>query len=157
MARRLRRRAEGSRPSPKYRVRRADIEKVADRITLIKLHADCFPWDTVPTLESTTWWIAECDKRPVGFCALNEARDEPTVGYLARAGVLKAHRGHGLQRRFLKLREAEATSLGYTVIICDTTADNVASMRNLIAEGYLPFAPEERWGLSTSTYWRKSI
>ena len=74
--------------------------------------------------------------------------------------ILPEHRGNGLQRRLLKVRERKARQLGWTSVITDTT-DNVPSANNLIKAGYRLFEPESvgamNWAFKSSLFWRKGL
>ncbi|MFH0296482.1 hypothetical protein AAFX91_04465 [Bradyrhizobium sp. 31Argb] len=66
------------------------------------------------------------------------------------------HRGQGLQRLFLAVREAKALDLGWTMLVTDTQPDNVYSQRNLERAGYVRCDPEQRW-CEPSVYYAKQI
>jgi GNAT superfamily N-acetyltransferase len=93
---------------------------------------------------------------PMGFCGLTITLADNTMGYLKRAGVLKAYRGNGLQKRLITVREKKARRLGLTRMVTDTT-DNPSSANSLIRAGYKIFEPEERWAFKNSIYWRKTL
>lgn len=77
--------------------------------------------------------------------------------YLVRAGVLEAHRGHGLQRQFLRLREKAAKRMGVTRIATNTIASNVPSSNNLIRSGYELYEPANPYGGYDTLYWHKRL
>jgi predicted acetyltransferase len=92
-----------------------------------------------------------------GFCGLTPTYDAPTdTAYLKRAGVLPWHRGAGLQKRFLRVRERKAKHLGFSSIVTDTT-DNPASANSLIACGYRIYRPASPWGWNHTIYWKKDL
>lgn len=132
-----------------------DDEEIVD--VLKALHdlsfADAAP---MPEFEHGWWWLVHNGRELAGFCGLTESTIGPGVGYLKRAAVLRDHRGNGLQRRMLTVRERKARSLGFTTIITDTT-DNVPSANNLIAAGYRMFNPPVPWCFPHSLYWRKHL
>jgi GNAT superfamily N-acetyltransferase len=138
-----------------YRFQLADTDDEEIVQVLKGLHDTCFE-DTAPDpgFEHGWWWIGHNGRELAAFCGLTESTIGPGVGYLKRAGVLRAHRGQGLQRRMLRLRERKARSLGFTTTITDTT-DNVHSANNLIAAGYFLF--EGTWAFPHSLYWRKHL
>ena len=80
-------------------------------------------------------------------------------------GVLPAHRGKGLQREMIRLRETEMLQQRIAVSVTYTDADGAASMRSLIAEGYRPYAPTPtttlsglgRLGRVGFVHWRKKL
>lgn len=91
------------------------------------------------------WWLALAGTEVAGFAGLVPFVPFALVGYLKRALVLPPHRGQGLQRRFLAVREAKARALGWTTIVTDAGINNVNSQRNLEAAGYVRCEPEQRW------------
>lgn len=143
-----------------YRIREVDTsdEEVAD--TLRELHDEVFG-STAPQIdpERGVWWLAfAADERRelAGFCGLTQTYADPTIGHLKRAGVRLGHRGQGLQRRFVRVREARARRLGLRALVTDTS-DNPSSANNLIACGYRIFRPPEPWGFNHTIYWHKEL
>lgn len=140
-----------------YRIREVDgtDDDVADALS--ELHTNTF-YD--PKLfanpDNGHWWIAYLDKEPVAFAGIVPSTMGPGVGYLKRAGVLRQHRGQGLQRRLLMVRESRARRNGWHRIVTDTT-NNPPSANNLIRAGYRIFQPEVDWAFSHSIYWTKSL
>lgn len=112
--------------------------------------------------EQGYWWLLynreACvgPRHPIGFCGLTHAVATPGAGYLKRAGVLKAYRGQGLQRRLITVREKKARKLGLTTMLTDTT-DNPPSANSLIRAGYKIFEPAYRWSFQHSIYWKKDL
>lgn len=121
------------------------------------LHTRTFG-DSAPQIEPEYghWWIAWLKDRAAGFCGLKISQSSPGDGYLHRAGVLAQHRGNGLQRRFIRVREALARELGMSRMVTDTT-DNVASANSLMSCGYRLYTPEGPWAFSSSLYWQKPL
>lgn len=76
--------------------------------------------------------------------------------YLWRAGVISIHRGKGLQKRMIRVREALARKLGGEYMISDTNL-NPESANNLIKCGYLTYNPSSPYGFETAIYWRKKL
>lgn len=130
-----------------------------DSLDLLRvLHVESFG-DTAPVPKfSYGWWYVGREERgePVAFCGVVESTIGPGVGYLKRAGVIGSHRGRGLQRRMLLIRERRARRAGLSTVITDTT-DNVPSANNLIRAGYRLFEPEVKWSFDHSLYWRKDL
>jgi GNAT superfamily N-acetyltransferase len=141
----------------RYRVRYVDGSEPDMAYRIMRLHRECFGFSaplTAPWDEDT--WVAYQDDDAVGFATLQDW-PEPGLGYLARAGVIKEHRGHGLQRRLIRARERRARQLGYTRLVSDTT-DNPASARSLQRCGYSTFEPKYPWGpYKTTLYWEKHL
>ncbi|MCW5735613.1 MAG: GNAT family N-acetyltransferase [Enhydrobacter sp.] len=126
----------------------------------------CFPLDEPPSIEGVEWTIGWDGKTPAAYCAWKTVQQEDLqAGFHYRGGVLPEYRGHGLQRRMLRLREAEMRERGLTAAVTYTDADGAASMRNLIAEGYRPYAPTPtttlsglgRFGRVGFVHWRKTL
>lgn len=141
------------------RIRRVDTadDEVVDE--LIWLHGECFG-TSAPALREEDcyghWWLAYDSDAPVAFAALVPAQGAPETGYLKRCGVLVSHRGLGLQRRLVRVREARARRLGWKRMVTDTT-DNICSTNNLIRCGYRLFTPEVKWAWPESLYWEKQL
>ena len=146
-----------------YRIREVDGLDEDITETLRDLHDECFG-DSAPNLNSTDierghWWLAFAidERREIaGFCGLTPTYADPSLGYLKRAAVRKEHRGAGLQRRFVRVREGKARRLGMRGIITDTS-DNPSSANNLIRCGYRMFIPENPWGFKHTCYWTKDL
>lgn len=139
-----------------YRIR--EVEATEENIDTLKaLHQLTFFGDAPqPEFENGYWWLAYYDKEPIGFAGITPSVLGFNCGYLKRSGVLRTHRGQGLQRKLIRVREARAKRNGWTRIITDTT-DNPASANNLYAAGYKMFTPKHCWALPTSLYWTKTI
>lgn len=139
-----------------YRIREVDGTDAAVALDLETLHALTF-WKDAPPIdpESGHWWLAWHGGKAVGFAGMSESRDHPRVGYFSRVGVLQAHRGHGLQLRFLRAAEARARRNGWSSIIADTR--DARSANNFAKAGYQIFDPERRWAYPDSIYWRKDL
>jgi GNAT superfamily N-acetyltransferase len=138
-----------------YRIREVDGEEKSD--VLRKLHTHCFQ-DTAgqPDYTFGRWWLAYNDNDPVGFAGMTPSSLGPNIGYLKRAGVVKSHRGHGLQRRLIRVREARARRLGWERMITDCTG-NPRSANNLYTAGYRMFEPRYEWAFASSLYWDKRL
>lgn len=137
-----------------YRFCEVDGFEEAD--TLADLHRRIFEADVPPPTDYGHWWIGTCAGVPVAFAGLVASTLGPGIGYLKRAGVAAGHRGRGLQRRMITLREMRARRNGWHRIVTDTT-DNVASANNLMACGYRLFRPEHPWAFRDSLYWTKNL
>lgn len=137
-----------------YRVREVDglDEEIATDITW--MHDVCFG-KSAPQVDPAIgcWWIAFHKDQPVAFAGLTVHGD---YGYLYRAGVLPGHRGHKLQRRLVRAREAKARKLGLQYIVTDTTY-NTPSSNALIGAGYKLYVPKNPWGPKAALYWRKDM
>ena len=76
--------------------------------------------------------------------------------YMCRAGVVKAHRGQGLQKRLIRQRVKLSKALGMNWVVTDTNY-NTPSANNLIATGFTLFEPRDPWGFETALYWKYRI
>lgn len=143
-----------------YRVREVDAsaDEIADTIRAFNRDIGQFPELTDAELDGfhCHWWLAYLDKEPVGFAGVVPSQRWQNVGYLKRAGVSPAHRGHGLQVRFLKVRERKARAIGWTHLITETT-NALHSANNCIRAGFRLFEPETRWAFENSLYWIKKL
>lgn len=124
--------------------------------TLRALHTLTFPLDDHEDYTSGAWWLVWDGDEPVAFAGSRFAVTEESAVYLSRCGVLKSHRGQGLQRQLLKRRLTHAKTLGVSRVI-STTYLNTPSANNLIAAGFRLYDPETPWGLSGTCYWRKEL
>ena len=127
----------------------------ADFETAKKLEAKVFPWDDPYTTYPAKWWIAWDGDTPVGFSALHEY--EPGSWYLARAGVLRSHRGRNLQVRLIRVREAYARRYGAKEMITYVAPGNMASANNLLKCGYRLYDPALHWGMKGAIYFIKEF
>jgi GNAT superfamily N-acetyltransferase len=148
------------RPSLVYRIKQVDGTDDDIAETLHELHDAIFA-DSAPSIdpERGHWWLAyavDGDREIAGFCGLTPTYGQPEIGYLKRAGVLPWHRGSGLQRRFVRVREALARRLGMSALVTDTS-DNPSSANNLIACGYRIYRPPNPWGFPHTIYWTKNL
>ena len=140
----------------KFVIRRINVSKAVDRDTIGALHSACFSHDELPNLTSGFWWLAYCNGKPAGFCGLERCDQWYNAGYLCRAGVAPKYRGHGLQKRLIQVRIAQARRLDWDWLISDTT-DNPASANSLISKGFRLYIPSKPWGYKNTLYWRLEI
>lgn len=133
------------------------IRRSTDAATLILLQKECLPTDDPLDPSKGDWWVAWEGQEPVAFACLKPTRGDPSTGYLARAGVVKAARGKGLQKRLIRVREARAKALGMQCVVTDTANFNVASSNSLIACGYRLYRPAYLWGFHDGNYWKKEL
>lgn len=114
----------------------------------------CFPHDEPVFIGGErVWWAAgQRSGSALAYAGVSPLREQG-LAYFCRAGVVPQARGRGLQRRLLRARIAWCRK-NKLEPITDTTADNVASINNLIAVGFKAYVPEYRWALPNSVYWR---
>src|SRR5215467_2914720 len=132
----------------------------------LEMDAVCFPLDAPPVIAGAEWFIGWDGAKPAAYCAWKAVEhDGVAVGFHYRAGVLADYRGRALQRQMLRLREARMRPQGLKAAVTYTDADAAASMRNLIAEGFRPYAPTPtttlsglgRLGRVGFVHWRKLL
>jgi RimJ/RimL family protein N-acetyltransferase len=137
-----------------YRIRREDTP-----LAVLPLDQLCFPSDHRPVLENSVWWVVWCDREPVAYAGLRlcQYTENRGLGFLSRAGVVAKHRGHGLQKRLIRAREAAARTCGLTELVTYVAHWNAASINSLVACGYRFYRPADRWAGSSSVYLRKRL
>lgn len=131
-----------------------DDESVEDMIHV--LHTLCAPDDPQPECAGGQWWFVYFNREPIAFASLRPSVRWGDTGYLYRCGVLPTHRGNGLQRRLLRVRERAAKQNGLRCLVTDTF-NNPVSANNLIRAGYTMFEPTTKWAFEHSQYWWKFI
>lgn len=143
----------------KYVIEEVDALASAEIIHFFNgLATDIFPPLTERHLRDGFWWLAFWQRtKIVGFTGLVPLVPFEDVGYLKRAYVLPEHRGQGLQLRFIQLRECKAKELGWSLLVTETSGDNLRSQSNMLAAGFEKFDPEQRWGAPGSAYFKKSL
>jgi GNAT superfamily N-acetyltransferase len=140
----------------KYRIRQTD-----DLDLIIDLDRQIFPADAKlqgPQFLDSEWWVVrDSFGEPVAFAGAHkdtgpgdfQAPDGRPPGCwintevaLVRSGVLKGHRGRGLQARLVRARLAWAAKVEATMVSTYTSTQNIASMRALISCGFRPYKYE---------------
>jgi len=140
-----------------YRIRLVDHTDPKIRKLLCTLQTSCLPGDTVYEPTHGWWYVAYSQGMvPVGFAGIVPSIRWSDCGYLCRAGVLPTHRGHGLQKKFIRARVKKARQLGWSWVITDTY-DNPASANSLIPVGFRMFDPTKPWGADKTLYWRLKL
>ena len=141
----------------KYTIRLVDTTKTEWLEVITRLQKRCLPSDTLyaPLIG---WWHIVFDERmePVAFSGLVPSLRWTDTVYLCRAGVLKEHRGRGIQKRLIKARLKKAKALGMNWAITDTY-NNPASANSIIACGFQCFDPTVPWGDTGTIHWRCKI
>ena len=140
-----------------YRIREVDRDddEIAD--TLADLHRlTFFESATIPEFDHGHWWLAYYGGLPVAFAGLVPSTHAHNAGYFCRVGVIRNHRGNGLQLRLIRAMEWRAGRRGWRCIVSDTT-DNLISANNFIRAGYRLYRPEYSWGWPNTLYWHKSL
>lgn len=142
-----------------YRIVPVDGEDDYDAEMLADLHRATFDDLYTPLVDFSEghWWVAMVGDTAVAFAGLRPSLRFPgNCGYLWRAAVTPQHRGRGLQRRLIRVRERKAKALGWQWIFTDTT-DATPSANNLISCGYRLYDPAEPYGFKNTLYWRKAL
>jgi len=138
------------------RIRQVDTIFEKHILALTRLHELCFPSDDMPDFKKGYWWIAYDDSEPVGFCGLTHVQSWDSAGYLNRGGMIRTHRGKGMQRRMINVRVNKARKVGWSWLI-SATRENIPSSNNLIACGFKLYNPNYEWLDGHSLYWIKKI
>lgn len=103
------------------------------------------------------WWLAfDEHKSAIAFAGMVPMQPFTSCWYLKRCYVAERARGHGLQRKFLKLREVKAAEYGIRQLVAECPA-NSASESNFVHAEYERVNPEQKWGAPDSAYFSKRI
>lgn len=142
----------------KYRIRRAisyrELEQVYALDLLIFGISDG-SLGSMDDLNGSDWWLIwDQDDNPVGYCGV-VLYDR--FAFHKRCGVIRQARGHGLQRKMLRLRENYARKNGCTTIATYVSIQNTYSANNLIKAGYIIYNPEWRWAGDEFLYVIKTL
>ena len=124
------------------------IVKTTNEDLVQDLHDELFPGTE---FDGDDFWVVREGNTPVGFATGRAS----TVGhwyFLARAGVLKAHRGQGLQKRLIRVREAFAKREGYEGSLTYAANWNTPSIASLLKCGFVIYDPYDKHG----NKWKKS-
>lgn len=138
-----------------YRIRVAKSDE--DFAELQALDEKFFPGvpEEAANWRNGRWWLLKHDGKVVGYAGARilPAPDVATL-YMCRAAVAREHRGHGLQKRLIRVRlnwgrtQECKTAITYTM-------RNPASANSLIACGFRVYAPETPWVEGDGiTFWR---
>jgi GNAT superfamily N-acetyltransferase len=135
-----------------------DGEDEYDAETLADLHRLTFDdGSPLPDFHVGWWWLLMHQETAIGFAGLRSSYRWPgNSGYLWRAGVAPGHRGRGLQKRLIRVRERKARALGWEWLFTDTT-QSPASSNSLIACGFKVYQPSHGYGYDQTIYWRKRL
>lgn len=156
MAKQTRARFTG-RARPEYFIREVDGFDDDTAEELADLNRATFGGMAPPVKpEIGQWWVCVHDGAAVGFAGMERSTHYPKCGYFSRVGVLPAHRGRGLQNRFMRTIEAAARRNGWRSIVSDTT-ENPPSANSFVRRGYRIFSPKFPWSLTGAIYWRKEL
>ena len=141
-----------------YKIRREKLP-----LAVLALDQECFPYRPLDqersrALENSLWWIVWQGREPVGYAGLSLAAQNKGLGFFSRAGVLPRHRGRGLQKRLIRVRETEARALGIPEIVTYVVDHrNSPSINSLVSCGYRFYRPSAKWAGKTPVYLRKKL
>jgi RimJ/RimL family protein N-acetyltransferase len=108
-------------------------------------------------LKDGYWWLVHHDEHLVGFAGMVPFVPFYHAGYFKRGAILDGHRGKGLQRELMDLREVRArTSTDWTHLYSDCLTSNVASANNFIRAGFMLVEVERPWE-QDALFWRKQL
>lgn len=135
------------------RLIRADHDKywgIIDAISTL-LWPDSIP-DNRWNIPRSAWWIYWVKGEAVGICGIRPMQEYPKLeprwketAMLCRCGLLPSARGRNIQRRMIRKRVQWAREQGYKRVATYTSVDNIASLRSLIREGFLPYRGNKDW------------
>jgi len=134
-----------------YTIRAIDADEDLDMLRDLHVQTGLtFPsWGIVQD-----WWFAFFEGHPVAYVGLTPSWYNKQAAYLARVGVLKAHRGNALQLRLMQTAIKAARKQGFLQVVSDTEA-NPPSTNNFIRAKWHTFIPVIPWAKAGSIYWRK--
>lgn len=128
------------------------------------LDAEIFPTDMPSVVGTANWFLGWDNDTAVAFCGWKPyLLDLELVGFHYRSGVLSTHRGLGLQRKMIELRESEMIRSNIKVAVTYTEVYSAASMTSLINMGYRPYEANEKTALCDLSkymrmvHWRKNL
>lgn len=98
------------------------------------------------------WWVIISGNVIIGYCgcAFTEG-----LCIFVRAWVQKDYRGHGLQKKMIKLRIRSAYDCH--IAITYTTIDNYPSANSLISQGFKLYSPEYAYAGREMLYFQKEL
>ncbi len=135
------------------------LTKEPNPIAVLALDELCFPHDDRVVLNGSLWWIVWRGKEAVGYAGLRVCQNpcNEGVAFLCRVGVLKEHRGNGLQKRLIRARERAAKAMNIRQLVTYCVPWNCASINSLIACGYKLYRPATKYGGAGAIYLQKRI
>ena len=131
------------------------VRKTTKFELILLLNKEIFPCDDLEIDKYTTGWVIWKDKKPVGFCTMRLL--DHKIAYMDRAGILKEHRGKGLHKKLLRVRESYARRQGYKQMITYTVSDNFDSLFTLVRHGYHKYDPEYAYAGKSCHYVIKDL
>lgn len=137
-----------------YRIRREPAP-----VAVLALDEICFPHDDRVNVIDSLWWIVWQGEEAVAYAGLRPCQVEHNagLGFLCRVGVVPEHRGRGLQKRLIRVREAAAKAIGLEELVSYCVPWNCASLNSLVACGYKFYRPATKWGGAGAVYLHKKL
>jgi GNAT superfamily N-acetyltransferase len=128
-------------------------------LPVLPLDEICFPADHRVAVPGSLWWVAWDGTEPVAYaglrlCSMPENRG---LGFLCRAGVVPSHRGRGLQKRLIRIRERAARELGLKELVTYCICSNSPSLNSLVGCGFRFYSPATKYGGPGAVYLRKEL
>lgn len=100
------------------------------------------------------FWVVFYGKKWIGYgCA--SVQDKETL-YLGPTFISEKHRGKGLQKKLIRVREKFAQKKGFSYLISSVNYDNVVSAKNLETSGFIKCKPWNKLK-PTGLYFRKNL
>ena len=134
------------------------IRKTNDIFECRYLHEKTLPEDEQYDHEGNVYWLIQHVESGeyVGFAIGTDIGDG--LFFLSRSGVLKSHRGQGLHKRLIRVREQYAKRNGFSHVITYTSHTNPQSFSHLIKLKYEIYEPDYAWvGYNGIFYFRKKL
>lgn len=125
--------------------------------TIKKLHKEIFPKDEYYEHSGNIYWLVEDTDTGeyIAFCIATDIGHR--LLYLSRVGVSIGHRGKGLHRRLIRVREAYGKRHNFRCVITYTIIHNPNSFSHLVKNGYELYCPENMWAGDDVLYFRKIL
>ncbi len=135
------------------RIRRVTDYRAAAAMDLLLFPSD----EPIDDPDAHVWFVGFEGGKPVCYASMKVIPGESSA-YLSRCGVLRSHRGQGLQKRLLKARERAARAEGLKgYLITYTVPENAPSMNSLISCGFKVYSPDNAWAGRDVVYFRKKL
>lgn len=132
------------------------IRRTAQFENIILLNTVIFPCDPLEIDKKSRGWLVYHQNTPAAFCTMRMLED--SIAFMDRGGILDEHRGRGLHKRLIRVREKYARAQGFQTVITYVMADNYASLFTLVRHGYKMYEPDYAYaGVKGVIYLQKDI
>jgi GNAT superfamily N-acetyltransferase len=108
------------------------------------------------TRDGEYWAVLDDRDKVIAFGGLKPSRNWSDTVFFHCSGVTASARGHGIQKKLIKVRLSWAKRKGYAWAITYTLVDNPASSASLISCGFKPYWPKNPW-VGNVCYWRRKL